>query len=419
MGYQTIARRLSDLEAWEKTVYIVFISQVTSVIGFSMIFPFFSLFAADLGSSTGMSIELLAGLVFSSQAFTMMLSAPMWGAIADRYGRKLMIARATFGGAIIILLMGFSRSAEMLVVLRAIQGVITGTVPAANALVAATAPREKMGYAMGLMQMALWTGVAIGPLIGGTMADAFGYQAAFSVTAVLLLLSGFLVWFGVKENFEPQVDERGKHRSVWQDWKEILSAVGVIPAYFIRFLVGIGQTIIIPLAPLFIIQLMPVGSPVNFFTGLMIAISGAASTATAVYLGRLGDRVGHRPILLFSIVGVALSYLPQPFVNQAWQLMVLQALTGAAYGGIIPSLTALLAQFTKPGEEGSVYGFDSSIQAASRTVAPLLGAGIAVWFSIRATLGATGLLFVVIFILAIRFMPAMKEESDDKSKMTA
>ena len=384
-----------------------------------MIFPFFSLFAADLGSSTGMSIELLAGLVFSSQAFTMMLSAPMWGAIADRYGRKLMIARATFGGAIIILLMGFSRSAEMLVVLRAIQGVITGTVPAANALVAATAPREKMGYAMGLMQMALWTGVAIGPLIGGSMADAFGYQAAFSVTAVLLLLSGILVWFGVEENFEPQMDERGQRRSVWQDWKDILSAAGVIPAYFIRFLVGIGQTIIIPLAPLFIIQLMPIGSPVNFFTGLMIAISGAASTATAVYLGRLGDRVGHRPILLFSIIGVAISYLPQPFVNQAWQLMVLQALTGAAYGGIIPSLTALLAQFTKPGEEGSVYGFDSSIQAASRTVAPLLGAGIAVWFSIRATLGATGLLFVVIFILALRFMPDMKAQAGNLEEKEA
>ena len=73
---------------------------------------------------------------------------------------------------------------------------MTGTLAASNALVAASVPRERTGYAMGLLQTALGTGVAVGPLIGGAAADAFGYRAAFYLTAAMLFLAGLLVLFG-------------------------------------------------------------------------------------------------------------------------------------------------------------------------------------------------------------------------------
>ena len=93
----------------------MFVAQLLTAVGFSVIFPFLSLYVTELGSRTALSVEFLAGAVFSAQAITMMIASPIWGAVADRYGRKLMVERAMFGGAVIMLLMGFVRSGEELV----------------------------------------------------------------------------------------------------------------------------------------------------------------------------------------------------------------------------------------------------------------------------------------------------------------
>ena len=405
-----LINRIRHMEQWERTLYIVFTAQVVNVVGFATIFPFLPLYVNTLDSVLGLSTELMAGLVYAVQGLAMMIAAPIWGAIADRHGRKLMIARATFGGAITVLLMAFVQTGEGLIVLRLIQGAVTGTVSAANALVAAVVPREKMGYAMGLMQMALWAGVAIGPLIGGLSADAFGYEVAFIFTAVLLTGAGLLVWFLVEENFEPEIDQSGKKRSVLQDWKEILSTDGVKPAYFMRFLMGMAQMILMPLAPLFVLTLLPQGTAVNFWTGLIVGVGGAASVFTAVYFGKLGDRIGHRPVLLVSVAAATIFYFAHVMITKVWHLLVLQILVGAAMGGIIPALTALLASFTKPGEEGSVYGFDQAIVASSRFVAPLLAGVLATVVSTRSTIALTGVLFVVIFVLGYFYLPSLEPE---------
>lgn len=405
---ENILHRIKHMKSWERTLYIVFFAQLVNVVGFSMIFPFLPLYVGTLDSVYGISNEMMSGLVYAMQGLSMMIAAPIWGAVADRYGRKLMIARATFGGAVTVLLMAFVNTGEALVVLRLIQGAVTGTVSAANALIAAVVPRERMGYAMGLMQMALWAGVAVGPLIGGVLADAFGYELSFIITAGLLTIAGVLVWWLVEENFVPETDKSGHQNSVWEDWKDILGTQGVKPAYLIRFLMGMSQMILVPLAPLFVLSLLPENAPVNFWTGLIVGIGGGASVLTSVYLGKMGDRIGHRPVLLVSVFAAAIFYFAHVWVVEVWHLLILQILVGAAMGGIIPSLTALLATFTKPGEEGSVYGFDQAIVSASRFVAPLAAAGFAAVYSIRATLGVTGLLFVSIFILAYYFLPDIK-----------
>jgi len=162
---------------------------------------------------------------------------------------------------------------------------------------------------------------------------------------------------------------------------------------------------IIPIAPLFILTLMDNTSRVNTFTGLVIGVSSATTTISAVYLGRLGDRLGQRRILIVCTLIAALLYLPQSMVTAPWQILVLQALVGVALGGIIPAISALLAQLTKSGEEGAVYGLDNSINAGARSIAPLLGAAIAASFSLRATFVATALLFFSMGLLVIWQMP--------------
>lgn len=394
---------------WERTLYIMFIAQLMTAVGFSSIFPFLPLYVRELGTQTGMSVEFLAGAVFSAQAITMMIASPIWGSVADRYGRKLMVERSMFGGAIILLLMAFVRSAEELVILRAIQGLITGTMAAANALVAGVAPRRQMGYAMGLIQVGLGAGIALGPLLGGVIADTFGYSEAFYVTSALLLAAGILVWWGVNETFVPT--EVQKRKGITSAWREILRSSGVRVAYTLRFLSQLGRMMIVPIAPLFVASLMVSDERVNTLTGLMIGAHATTATISAVYLGRLGDRIGHRKIVIVCMAVVGLLYLPQSLVTTSWQLIGLQALAGVAVGGILPAISALLARFTREGREGAVFGLDNSIISGARSVAPLVGSGLAVWFGLRATFFATGLLYLGAMLLAIWKLPVGQKEN--------
>jgi DHA1 family multidrug resistance protein-like MFS transporter len=401
----TLLKRIRAIKPWQRTLTIIFVAQLFSAVGMSTVFPFLPLYVDELGTNTSLDIAFLAGAVYSAQAATMMVAAPMWGGLADRFGRKVMVQRAMFGGAIIILLMGYARTAEELVLLRAIQGLITGVVSAANALVASAAPRERTGYAMGMIQVALRGGIAIGPFLGGAIADAFGYRPTFTVTALLLLSGGVLVHFGVEETVQPTVQAQRRTGSMISRWRHVLGTSGVKPTYSVRFLAGLASLLIVPIVPLFVESLLPDSTRVNTTTGLTIGVASAATTATAVYFGRLGDRIGHRRILQICGLMAGLFFLPQGFVTEAWHLLSLQALTGAAVGGIVPTVSALLAAYTEPGEEGSVYGLDSSIFAASRAIAPLAGSALAVWFGFPSVFLVTGLLYFSLALLAIWRLP--------------
>jgi MFS transporter, DHA1 family, multidrug resistance protein len=389
---------------WKRTLYIIVFAQITSTIGFSSIFPFLPLYVDNLGARSTLSVELLAGLVYSAQAFTMMLASPVWGALADRYGRKLMVERAMYGGAVLLLLMAFVRSAEELVLLRALQGVVTGTVGAANALVASQMPRARAGFAMGLLETGRGLGIALGPLLGGVLADLLGYRPAFYVTAALLLLSGILVTVGVREG-PVRVKGLVARPSMFTAWRHVLSASGVAGTYIMRFISEMGRMMLIPVAPLFIQTLLVDSGRVNTFAGMVVSVAALTTTASAAYLGRLGDRVGHRRVILICTVLAALLYLPQSLVSSAWQLIGLQALVGVALGGVSPMLSSLLATYTDPAEAGAAYGLDNSVNAGSRTIAPMLGAAVAVWFGLRATFAATGLLFLASALLAVWLLP--------------
>ncbi|MGB7988838.1 MAG: MFS transporter [Candidatus Methylophosphatis roskildensis] len=404
--YRFSPKRLATLPEWERILYILVAAQLLSAMAFSNIFPFLPLYIKDLGSSSGLSLELLAGLVYSGQAFSMMIASPIWGSVADRYGRKLMLERALFGGAVLLFLMGYVQSAEQLVLLRFIQGAVTGTIAAANALIAAIAPRERTGYAMGLLQVGSWAGFGVGPLTGGLLADAFGYRAAFLVTGVMLGLAGLLIVFFVKEKFTPV--ERPARQSgaltggLLRSYGRILRAPGMPLTYAMRFLSSMGGSMITPVLPIFLLQIMSDPSRVNTLAGVTGGLTYGASSVAAIFLGRLGDRVGHRRILAISALAAGLVYLPQGWVSHTWQLVALQAVAGAASGGLLPSVSALLARYATPGEEGSVYGLDNSVGSAARTVAPLIGAGLVQVSGIPAAFLAAGLVYLLAALLSGR-----------------
>jgi DHA1 family multidrug resistance protein-like MFS transporter len=392
------------MESWKRTLSLIIFAQVISSIGFAVFFPFLPSYINQLGSTTGVSLEFWTAVVFGGQALTMAITAPFWGSIADRSGRKPMLLRALFGGSVIILLMGFARSAEDLVLLRVIQGAVTGTIAAANALVAASVPREKVGAAMSYMQVGLWGGVALGPLIGGAIADTLGFRAVFVLTAVLLLISGVMISFGVKEEFVPPAPGASRP-SFLVSWGSILRTPHVAAAYTVRFLNWVGTSMLLPFLPLFILTLSVGQRQVNTFTGLVVGISSATGTVGALVLGPLGDRVGHRRVLIGTTLVAALVSFPHAVVTEGWQLLVLQGLQGAALGAMGPALIALLARYTKVGDSGAVFGLDSSITAGARAIAPLLGAGTVLWLGMRGLFIVLGISLLIAALLAALTLP--------------
>lgn len=358
----------------------------------------------ELGSSFGIDEGMLAGLVYSGQALTMMLASPFWGALADRYGRKLMVERSMFGGSLLLVMMAFVRSAEQLVLLRMLQGAVSGTISASNALVAGAVPRERVGYAMGLLQVASGVGLAVGPLIGGVAADMFGYRAAFYVTGAMLFAGGITVLFGVKEQFKPALAPAGGGLGFLFEWRSILATPNVPIAYAMRFINQLGRMILIPVLPLFILNLAMDASRVNTLTGLVVGSASAAATIAGLFLGKIGDQVGHRRILIFCSLGAGIFFLPQALVATPWQLLVLHTVAGAGIGGIVPSISAVLASSTRPGQEGAVYGLDNSVSSGARAIAPMLGVSIAAFIGVRSVFAATGVIYLFAAGMALKFI---------------
>lgn len=387
------------MPAWRRNLYVLFVVQLLSVAGFSLVFPFLSLYVAEIGVATGGSIEFWSGMVFSSQAITMMVASPLWGVYSDRHGRKLMLVRATLGGAVLVALMGFAQNAEQLVVLRIIQGGVTGVVSAASALVAATAPREKSGEALGLLSMGRAAGVAVGPVIGGVLGDLFGFRESFWITGALLGLAGLAVLLWVHEDFKPVVRDRSY--STFGEFRRLITAPGMGGLYELNFLRSLGHTMIFPLLSLFVVQLVGSADGAATRTGLIIGAASLSGAISSVYLGRLGDRIGHTRILVMCSAAAVLLYLPQPFVTSVWQLGALQLLSGFAVGGIIPAIAALMNLWAPAGNQGVIYGLDNSVNAAARGIAPMIAAGVALWFGLRGVFAATAVVYLVIVFLSM------------------
>ncbi len=369
---------------WKRNLYVIWAAELVAMAGFSVAFPFLPYYVQELGVTDPGRVEMWSALLFTSPAITMAIFAPIWGSLADRYGRKLMVVRAMFGGAVLLCAMGFVRNVQQLAILRALQGCVTGTVPAATTLVASSVPRRRAGYALGMLQMAIYSGASVGPLLGGLIADTFGYRAAFWVTATLLFVAGLGVFFLVEERFEPSSQKKDSPSGGFrQGLALVLGSQALLIMFGTRIVMNFGLRIMGPMLPLFVQSLMATGERVASVTGLITGARAATGALGAIVLGRIGDRIGHRQVLVACALGAAVLYAPQFLVVTPTQLLILQAMAGVATGGIMASVSATLAQLAPEGRQGVVYGLDSSANSVARAIAPMAGAAIAAGLGIR------------------------------------
>lgn len=406
---------------WQRNLAVLWIGELIAIAGFSVTLPFLPYYVQELGITGVNQVAFWSGLVTAAQAVTMALIAPIWGSLADRYGRKIMVVRAMFGGAVVISAMGFVGNVYQLVILRAVQGTLTGTVPAATTLVASNTPTKRRGYALGLLQMSIYLGSSVGPLLGGLIADSLGMRAAFWVTGGLLFTAGVLVSLFVHEEFTPV--EKSLHKGAEDQASKprlldglllVLRTRALLVVFGIRVLMRTALRIVGPIMPLFVQQLAGPDAKVASLTGTITGLSSATSAVSAIVFGRLGDRVGTRRILLGCGAAISVLYGLQGWVSTTAQFLILRVLAGAFMGGIVAATSALLAELAPKDRFGAVYGINTSLTAAANGAAPMVGAALtASWGLSSAFFGAAAMYGLATAVIAL-FVPTPKKSSEGK-----
>lgn len=402
--------------SWRRNLQAIWIAELIAIVGFTVVIPILPLYVKELGVQGEREARIWAGIIFSSQAVTMAVLGPIWGALSDRHGRKLMVERAMFGGSVIMALMGFARSVQQLALLRALQGMLTGTVTAATTLVATTAPDDRARYALGTLQTAIYAGASAGPLLGGVVADYFGYRTAFLVTGVLLFLAATAVLVFVEEPSRPdpgsqnQADADPDHAPALlprarNHLSPVLGSAALLSVLVVRLLARLAARVPRPTLPLFIEAIAPAGARVGTITGLISGVGAVAGAIGGRLLGRLGDRVGYRSVLIACALASILGYTPQFVVNRPLWLVPLQAGAGLAMGGILASVSAALATLAPEGREGIVYGVDASVVSAANAIGPMAGSALAAWLGLRAPFLAAASIFALAGIAGFRLLP--------------
>lgn len=367
--------------SWKRTFIAAWTAQMISITGFSAVLPFLPFYIRELGVTNDADVMRWAGIVTTAAAATLALFGPVWGMLADRFGRKPMVLRAMFGGAVALLLMAFCQNVHQLVLCRLFQGALTGTVTANLALVASVTPRERAGFALGMMQAAVFVGASLGPLLGGVVADHWGYRAAFYAAAALLVVGGALVKLCVQERFEGRKPgEAAPHGTFGQ----VFAASGFLAAVFVLFVIRFADSLARPVFPLLIEQIRGNSVGINTVTGSIMAVGGLAAACSAGFLGWFSDAWGHRRMLVgFSLITGAVSGL-YVFAQTVGHLFVLRFLFGLGAAGMMPAANAIIRRVTADENIGKAYGVTSSIAAVGWSLGPLTGGYVGASLGLRA-----------------------------------
>jgi MFS transporter, DHA1 family, multidrug resistance protein len=387
--------------SWQRNLYALTAASFLMFTAFGFVFPFLPLFIGSLGVGDVQQVVLWAGLSSFGQALILSLCSPIWGAYADRHGRRLMVLRAAFGGGVVIGLMGLSQNIWQFMGLRLLQGAFTGVVAAVTALATSFVPRERLGYALGMLQMTTFAGNAVGPLLGGFVADHLGFRIGFGVTAGLFLSAGVLTLAFVKEDFVPPPagSSRPGLAGMLRDIRTRSADRQLLAMMLVLFSAQFGVNVVQPMLPLFVENLDPTQTAATA-TGLIFTVAGIIASISSVVWGRVGDKFGYRRLLICMALGAGLIYIPQALVTSVLQLVVLRGVLGIFDGGLLPSANALIASSTsrrgQSSSHGTTYGLVNLANGMGFALGPLSGGLIAASLGLRSVFLVTAAILLVI-----------------------
>lgn len=393
---------------WKRNLLISWIGCFFTGASFSLVMPFIPLYIEELGAPAS-QVPLLSGLAISITALAAAIVAPIWGNLADRKGRRLMMIRAAAGMTVTMGALAFVPNVYWLLVMRFFTGVLSGYIPNATALIAYQAPREKSGWAIGTLATGAIAGNLIGPLMGGILAELLGMKNVFIITGMILFITLLLTIFLVKETFEP-VEKKDLLST-----KEILGQSTrrsvLFGLFFTSLILQLGMTSISPILTLYIRELSTDTGSVLFLSGLIVSVAGVSAVISSPYLGRLGDRIGNHKILLLGLVFSFCCFIPMGLVTAPWQLGVLRFLLGFSTGALMPSVNTLISKITPPEGVSRIFGYNQMFNNFGQVLGPLVGSAVAQAYSYSAVFFVTaGFVLLNIFLSLFNFRHDLKHQ---------
>ncbi|MFH0475215.1 multidrug efflux MFS transporter MdtG [Kluyvera ascorbata] len=372
---------------WKRNLAVVWLGCFLTGAAFSLVMPFLPLYVEALGVTGHSSLNMWSGLVFSITFLFSAIASPLWGGLADRKGRKIMLLRSALGMSIVMLLMGLAQNIWQFLILRALLGLLGGFIPNANALIATQIPRHKSGWALGTLSTGAVSGALLGPLAGGFLADNYGLRPVFFMTAAVLFVCFVMTLFFIREQFTPVSKKEMLH--VKEVFGSLKNRELVLSLFVTTLIIQVATGSIAPILTLYVRDLAGNISNIAFISGMIASVPGVAALICAPRLGKLGDRIGPEKILIVALVVSVLLLIPMSFVQNPLQLGILRFLLGAADGALLPAVQTLLVYNSSSQIAGRIFSYNQSFRDIGNVTGPLIGAAVSANYGFRAVFCVT------------------------------
>jgi DHA1 family multidrug resistance protein-like MFS transporter len=388
---------MHEAHRWKRNLAVVWFAQFISIMGFSFAMPFVPFYMQELGVTDPVKLKLWISLFSAATPLTIAIFAPIWGALGDRHGRKLMLIRANFAACVVLGLMGTVKTVPSLVVLRLAQGAMTGTIAAAQALVVGSGPSGRSGLALGSLSSAVFSGSLAGAALGGVFADWFGHRMAFFASAALLAAAGSFVLLGVRESRAlpselPDGASRPRLvdlRHVGRAWPFLLLVAGISAA----------RQFSLPFLPLLVQEIRGTAEGAATWTGLLTAAGGSAGLLSGFLVGPLADRYPPPRVAGAAALASGVLMAPQAAVGGFLALLGLRFGMTLFAGGVEPAAHAWLCNRTAPADRGAVMGWSATARAVGWMACALAGGVVAAALGTRVVFALNGAMFLLLFPL--------------------
>ncbi|MBS0451415.1 MAG: MFS transporter [Proteobacteria bacterium] len=362
----------ADEGPWRRNLAVCMLGSFTTIVAMTLLLPFLPLYVEQLGVSDHADIVQWSGVAYGATFLSAALVAPLWGRLADRYGRKLMLIRASLGMAVAMALIGLAHNVWQLVGLRLLAGLLGGYASGSMLLVATQTPKARSGWALGTLSSAIMAGNLAGPLIGGALPPVIGIRNTFFAAGAVIFISFLATAFLIREAPRPRADKAkaaapGSAPTALADARPLLAMWGT------GMLLMLANMSIEPIITVYVAQLVQDASRVTMTAGVVMSATALGSILSAARLGRLADRIGHWKVIAVCLGVAAVLLVPQAFVTSAWQLVLLRFLMGLALGGLLPCIAAVIRHNVPEGMAGRMLGYSVSAQYAGQVAGPLLG----------------------------------------------
>ena len=379
---------------WKRTVYISLVCVFCTAFGVSQLAPILPLYFHNLGVQTPEAMSLWSGLATGATYIIVCLAAPFWGRVADKKGRKITLIRSSFGMALCNVLIAFQTTPERVVLIRLVQGLVSGFYSASITLIASESPIERTGWALGLLASANLAGSLIGPLLGGYIADTVGIRNDFIIVGALMGLSGMLATIFIHENYVPQPNpEKLSIRKLKEQIPEFNSIVALCVASFIYAICIMSLQ---PVISVYIKGIVPSDTEnLAFIAGTVFSAMGIAQLMSSSPLGKLVDKIGPRKVLVVSLIYVGILNIPQAYVSDVYQLAIIRFLQGFGLGGMLPALNTYLSSKTPREFTGQVFSYNQSCLFFGYFLGAVGGASLMAWLGFTTLFWVSGGLFII------------------------